>query len=140
MGARGGALPHLRRAIEATLDLESRGTAEVSVLLTDDAEIHALNRDYRQKDRPTDVLAFALEEGEGGELDGPLGDVIISVECAARQARSRRVDLDHELELLAVHGTLHLLGYDHAEPEEARIMRNRTRQIRARLKRERERS
>lgn len=131
-GAQGGAARQVRRAVEATLAYEGASHREVSVLLTDDAEIRALNRDYRGEDRPTDVLAFAMDEA--GAVDLSLGDVVISVQRAQAQANSRRVELDKELELLAVHGTLHLLGYDHAEPREARVMRNRTRAVRRRLR------
>ena len=133
-GARGGSVAQVRRAVEATLAMESADEREVSVLLTDDEEIHQLNRDYRGSDKPTDVLAFALDES--GRIDTSLGDVVISVERAREQAKSRRVDLDSELELLAVHGTLHLLGYDHAEVQEAKQMRNRTRAIRRKLARQ----
>jgi probable rRNA maturation factor len=126
-------MAHVRRAVEVTLEMESAGEREVSVLLTDDREIHGLNRDYRGADKPTDVLAFALDES--GRVETSLGDVVISVERAAAQAKSRRVTLDAELELLAVHGTLHLLGYDHAQADEARLMRRRTRAIRRRLAR-----
>ena len=130
-GATGGSLARVLRAIEATLEAESASDREVSLLLTDDREIHELNRTYRNADKPTDVLAFALDES--GRADVSLGDVVISVERAREQSKSRRTDLDSELELLAVHGTLHLLGYDHAEPEEAKRMRNRTRAIRRKL-------
>jgi probable rRNA maturation factor len=119
------------RAISATLEKEGVDR-DVEVLLTDDAEIHVLNRDYRHKDKPTDVLAFAFDEAEGPL--GPLGQLVISVERAKAQALSRRVTLDSELELLAVHGALHLLGYDHSEPEEAKEMRARTRAIRRGLR------
>lgn len=132
-GARGGDFRSLRRAIQLTLELEGASEREVSLLLTDDAEIHELNRDYRHKDKPTDVLAFALDEA--GESFGSLGDVVVSVERVRAQARSRRVELDQELELLVVHGTLHLLGYDHAMKAEAREMRAKTRQIRRHLRR-----
>lgn len=134
-GARGGDARAVRRAIEVTLELEGALGREVSVLLTDDREIAELNRDFRGLDEPTDVLAFALDEAETPALDRSLGDVIISVERAAAQAVARKVSLDAELELLAVHGTLHLLGYDHGEPGEARAMRNRTRSIRRALAR-----
>jgi probable rRNA maturation factor len=134
-GAKGGDARAVRKAVEATLAAEDAAGREVSVLLTDDAEIHTLNLEYRGKDKPTDVLAFALDEAGGPA--GPLGDVIISVERAEAQARSRRVELDGELELLAVHGTLHLLGYDHGEPAEATLMRARTRAIRRGLARAR---
>jgi probable rRNA maturation factor len=132
-GAKGGDARALVRAIRATLAAEGRTAREVSLLLTDDAEIHVLNRDYRGKDRPTDVLAFAYDEAVGAAGPRPLGDIVISVERARAQARSRRVTLESELELLVVHGALHLLGYDHAKPAEARRMRARTRAIRRSL-------
>lgn len=74
-----------------------------------------------------------MPPGEDGAVDPCLGDVVISVERATAQAASRKAPLDSELELRAVHGTLHLLGYDHAEPEEAKLMRARTRRIRRKL-------
>ena len=131
--ARGGSIVVVRRAVQVTLEIEDASHREVSVLLTDDAELRTLNREYRGLDKTTDVLAFALDEAEDGPVSATLGDVVISVETATRQAKSRRVELGRELELLAVHGTLHLLGYDHEFAAEARRMRNRTRQIRRRL-------
>lgn len=96
---------------------------ELSVVLCDDAFIHPLNRDWRGKDKPTDVLSFAQREGEGANPDdNVLGDVIISVETATRQAEERGHPLGHELRVLLVHGILHLLGYDHEEDEEAEEM------------------
>lgn len=99
---------------------------EVSILLTDDARIAELNKEYRQIDGPTDVLSFSMTEGEdfGGADDEPnlLGDVVISVDTAGRQARERGVELDDEMDVLLAHGLLHLLGYDHSEPEQERIM------------------
>ncbi len=80
---------------------------ELSILLTDDAEIQFLNAHYRKKNKPTDVLAFVQDEEE------LLGDVVISVETAKRQAKLYRVTLRAELTRLIVHGTLHLLGYRH---------------------------
>lgn len=136
-GARGGALGDIRRAVEAVLSSEGARAREVSVLLTDDREIRALNRRWRGIDAPTDVLAFALDEAEGEDARLELGDIVISVERAGRQAKSRRVDLESELELLAVHGSLHLLGYDHLEPEEASRMRAKTRAVRRLLEKKR---
>lgn len=83
-------------------------------MLTDDPHIQALNRKYRDQDRPTDVLSFGLiDEGLApGEVEGAIGDIVISVETAVRQARSRDKDPDDEMDLLVAHGTLHLLGYD----------------------------
>ena len=131
--AKGGDGRRLKRVITETLTFENASERDVSLLLTDDREIHQLNLQWREKNKPTDVLAFAYDESNdfpGLEHLMPLGDVIISVETAIRQAKSRKVPLDKELELLAVHGTLHLLGYDHEYPEEAKLMRKRTRQIR----------
>lgn len=105
--------------------------AELSVLVTHDREIHALNREHRGKDRPTDVLAFPLDDPPASSERGPrlLGDVVISLETAERQARSRRRPLVHEVRFLLAHGILHLIGYDHAEPEEKREMVTMTRRL-----------
>lgn len=101
---------------------------EVSVVLSDDKYIHELNLKYRGKDRPTDVLSFALNEGEEPEIiDGPaevlLGDIIISVETAMRQAVEYGHSLEREMAYLTVHGILHLLGYDHEESQDKEEMR-----------------
>ena len=101
---------------------------EVSLVLADDEYIHALNREYRGVDRPTDVLSFALNEGEEPiVIDGPeevlLGDIIISIETATRQALEYGHSLERELAYLTVHGILHLLGYDHLIEEEKQEMR-----------------
>ena len=102
---------------------------EVDITIVTDDEIHALNRDYRNVDRATDVLSFALDE-DGGEpelVGGPevhlLGDIIISAETAARQAEEFGHGLERETVYLAVHGLLHLLGYDHMQEEDKAIMR-----------------
>jgi probable rRNA maturation factor len=93
--------------------------AELSLVLCDDPFIHALNRDYRGKDSPTDVLAFAQREGEGADPDDAiLGDVVISLPTAARQAQARGHSTARELQVLLVHGFLHLLGYDHGDDVE----------------------
>ncbi len=85
-----------------------RVRGEMSLVLAGDGLLHRLNRDYRGKDRPTDVLSFPGEGGEAG-----LGDVVISVETAERNARSGGRTLARELDVLALHGFLHVLGYDH---------------------------
>lgn len=109
----------------ATRVLRELGHARehVSLVLTGDAEIHALNRDYRKKNKPTDVLAFAMSEGEFAEhRGGLLGDVIVSVETAARQAEAAEKTLLDEVSMLVVHGILHLLGWDHdTKPKERRM-------------------
>ncbi|MEB3328175.1 MAG: rRNA maturation RNase YbeY [Candidatus Sericytochromatia bacterium] len=100
---------------------------EWSLTWVDAASIHALNREYRAVDRPTDVLAFALEEAEGPALPGGgrlLGDVVVAVDVAAAQAEARGHTLADELALLMVHGLLHLLGEDHDTPaRKARMWR-----------------
>ena len=96
--------------------------AEVSLLVCDDATIHELNRDHRHKDRPTDVLAFAMREGPGGELAGDLlGDVVVSVDTARRQAEERGHSTSAEIRFLLAHGLLHLVGFDH--PDEGSLRR-----------------
>jgi len=101
---------------------------ELSILLCDDAFIHPLNRDYRGKDKPTDVLSFAMRE-EGDPNDPVLGDVIISIERAKEQAMDRGHSIGVELALLLVHGILHLLGYDHEDDEEAQVMEAKEKEI-----------
>ena len=102
---------------------------EVDITIVDDEEIHQLNRDYRNVDRPTDVLSFALDEDDEDEpelLEGQLhllGDIIISAETATRQAEEFGHGLEREIVYLAVHGLLHLLGYDHMVEEDKVIMR-----------------
>lgn len=103
-------------------------STEVSLILVDDEYIHRLNHQYRGKDAPTDVLSFALNEGDEPEIiDGPqetlLGDIIISLETASRQAEEYGHSLERELAYLSVHGMLHLLGYDHETEEEKAEMR-----------------
>jgi probable rRNA maturation factor len=109
---------------EAT-DLENQAV-EMSVRVTGDEEIHALNRIYRGVDRPTDVLSFALQEGEEAALppDVPvqLGDVIVSYPYAARQAAELEHSVEMEMAWLVIHGTLQLLGYHHEDEEEAQHM------------------
>jgi probable rRNA maturation factor len=105
--------------------------AELSIALVGDAEMHALNARYRGVDRPTDVLAFALREGRGAKLHPDLlGDVVISLDTAARQAGGRGALPADEVQTLLAHGILHLLGYDHERsPVEARRMFQKQRRL-----------
>lgn len=124
----------IRRAVRATLACEGvQDPVEVSVVLTDDAGIRALNRAYRQEDRATDVLAFP--QPGSPERPQPLGDVVISVERAVEQAREAGWSLEEELELLAVHGTLHLLGYEDEDAAARARMEQRQEEILRRLRR-----
>jgi probable rRNA maturation factor len=115
------------RRMTAMLAAIQRPKAEVSILLTDDEEIRNLNRDYRGIDAPTDVLSFSLAEGEGARFAGEaLGDLVLSVETASRQARKARRPLLDEATMLLAHGLLHLVGWDHETAAEDRRMRKRT--------------
>lgn len=117
----------LRLAAERMLRALALPKAELSILLCTDPEIHELNRHYRHQDKPTDVLAFALREGPAGHLAGDhLGDVVISVDTAARQAKERKHSLKTEAITLLAHGLLHLLGWDHNTDEEESRMNAET--------------
>jgi probable rRNA maturation factor len=98
----------------------------LSVSFVDDGEMQELNRQYREIDAPTDVLSFSHEEGEDiPQVEGMpryLGDVVLSVDTIARQAASVGHSTDKETAILLAHGLLHLLGYDHAEDDEAKVM------------------
>jgi len=124
--------PLLRRLARASLRHLGEPGSELSLALVGDDEMQRLNRGYRGKDRTTDVLAFALREGEAAGLQEPglLGDVVISVPTAQRQAAERGHALERELAELLVHGVLHLLGYDHERsPAEARRMFGKQREV-----------
>ncbi len=105
------------------------GDCELSLTFVDNQKIHEINREYRGIDRPTDVISFALEESSGDEMeiiggDIPriLGDIIISVPKAKEQAENYGHSFMRELGFLAVHGFLHLLGYDHMTEEDEKEM------------------
>ncbi|MBW2268230.1 MAG: rRNA maturation RNase YbeY [Deltaproteobacteria bacterium] len=132
---RGGGLPaidtgRLRTRARGILRALGHARSELSVALVDDAEMRELNGVWRGKPRATDVLAFSMLEGEGAEHRGRLlGDVVISVETARRQARARHRALDEEVTRLLIHGTLHLLGFDHVRAADARAMRTEERRL-----------
>ena len=99
--------------------------AELSILILNNSGIQEVNREYLQRDRPTNVISFAMQEGEGaGLLPLVLGDVVISAERAAADAAEAEIPFEHELWFLLTHGVLHLLGYDHerGSMEEAELM------------------
>ncbi|WP_042340038.1 rRNA maturation RNase YbeY [Desulfosporosinus youngiae] len=133
----------LNQAINEAIRMsEGPEEAEVSLMLVDDQRIHALNLEYRGVDRPTDVLSFALqeemeEEPEIEEEDEMLGDIVISVERARDQAVEYGHSFEREIIYLAVHGTLHLLGFDHEEEIDKQEMRVKEEAVMAKLKLER---
>jgi len=107
-----------------------RPKAELSIALVDDAAIAELNARYRGVEGATDVLSFSLLEGAHAERRGDLlGDVVVSLDTAAVQARRGRRSLDDEVLRLLIHGTLHLLGHDHERDDEARRMRAEERRV-----------
>ena len=118
----------LRKAVIATLTQQAVNEAcEVAVVISDDAALHDLNVRFRGVDAPTDVLSFADDTRgpyAGGSTKFPryLGDIVISVDRAREQAEAAGGTLQQELQLLTVHGVLHLLGHDHAEPAEKAAM------------------
>lgn len=120
------------RLILQHLDMED---GELSVLLTDDTEIHELNRQYRDKDRPTDVLSFPQDDDAVNEKGARLlGDVVVSVDTAHRQAADHHLSLQEELILLLIHGILHLMGYDHeTSRQDARYMKQKTQEVFGRI-------
>jgi len=136
-----------RRVIEAALDYESCPyEAEINLLLTDNENIHRINLEYRQMDRPTDVLSFpmleyecpgdfSVAEAEVSDSFNPdtgeliLGDIIISMEKVVEQAEKYGHSEEREFAFLIAHSMLHLFGYDHMVPEEAAVMEEKQRDI-----------
>jgi probable rRNA maturation factor len=121
------ALKSAMRRLLASID---RGDASISLTLVDDAAIRELNRDHRGKDKPTDVLSFPLEP-EPFAHEKLLGDIVISIETARRQAADYDAPLQREIERLMIHGLLHVLGHDHMEPDERREMEAEERRLAA---------
>ena len=136
----------VRSAVKAALEyMDFPLKSEVSVMFTDDEEIHALNRLHRGVDRPTDVLSFPLfEYDENGDITEDdldfnpngemiLGDIVISLETASRQAREYGHSFEREIGFLTVHSMLHLFGYDHMTPEDEEEMFGYQREILERM-------
>ncbi|AGA58478.1 Probable rRNA maturation factor, Endoribonuclease YbeY [Thermobacillus xylanilyticus] len=130
-----GWIARLEQLLRLAGEAEGIEDGEVALTFVDDARIHELNREYRGIDRPTDVLSFAMQEGdepdiifdewEEGESDpvsGMLGDIVISLERAKAQSEEYGHSLEREIGFLFVHGFLHLLGYDHQTAEEEAVM------------------
>ena len=122
----------LRSVARKILSVSGCPDAQLSILIVDDVMIQEINRDYLNKDRPTNVISFAMQEGEGGGVQPDLlGDVVISAETAARDAAEAQTSFESELYFLLLHGILHLLGYDHerGSQAEAKRMEAREREI-----------
>jgi rRNA maturation RNase YbeY len=120
----------LKLRAQRALRAVGHARSELSLSLVDDEEMSGINGQYRGQERPTDVLSFSLFDGEASEHRGRLlGDVVIGIETAARQAAERHRSVDEEVARLLVHGVLHLLGHDHEVPDEAAAMRAEERRI-----------
>lgn len=121
--------------IKAVLDNEGLSMDyEVSITFVDKDEIHKLNREYRKVDRPTDVLSFPINEEfliEG--VDSMLGDIVICMDIAKDQAKEYGHSLDREIMYLICHSMLHLLGYDHIEEDDKKIMRGKEKEVMKKL-------
>jgi probable rRNA maturation factor len=128
----------IMRAADVVGEIYGVENSELSITLTDDEHIHALNKKFRGVDRATDVLSFAFRESDEPEVIGAefevLGDVIISLERAKAQAEEFRHSFLREIIFLEVHGLLHLLGYDHIADDERQEMETEQRFIMERLK------
>jgi probable rRNA maturation factor len=123
-GSLGREYPRLRRIIRSALESESldAGEIELSVVFTSDLELQQLNKTYRQIDSPTDVLAFPADTSDPETGKRYIGDIVISMEQVGKQHSDFGDPENDILSLLVIHGTLHLLGYDHATKEEKQDM------------------
>ncbi len=132
----------LQRAARLTLEISTPLTpgfesapldADMTIVLTDDAQLRELNREFLGVDAPTDVLSFPASESDPETGTPYLGDILISIPRAAEQAQGAGHPVEAEVQLLVVHGTLHLLGYDHAEAEEKARMWKAQAEVMSRL-------
>ena len=118
-------LSTLKKVLNLTLKKEKVKKATFNIIFITDTEIQKINKQYRNQDKPTDVISFALEENKKEQAflkERVLGDIYISIDRAKKQADDYNHSLKRELCFLAVHGLLHLLGYDHQTKEEEKIM------------------
>jgi probable rRNA maturation factor len=127
-----GIRPALRRAIAEAANLASKPGGELAVVLSDDAVVRGLNRNWRGKDQPTNVLSFPAGPHGGGQARHR-GDIVIAYETTAREAQAQHKPFLHHVTHLAVHGFLHLAGYDHEADDEAEAMEALETAILARL-------
>ncbi|MHB1398953.1 MAG: rRNA maturation RNase YbeY [Trichloromonadaceae bacterium] len=129
----------MRKVAQRILSALGCPEAELSIVIVDDAQIREINRDYLQRDKATNVISFAMQEGEGAGIQPSLlGDVVISAQTAARDAEEAGLPFVSELYFLLLHGILHLLGYDHERgtEEQAAVMEAKELQIFALLQQE----
>jgi probable rRNA maturation factor len=129
----GGAERTVRQAIEAAVSDAGPSSAEVGVVLTDDTRIRDLNRIWLGNDKATNVLSFPAPDASPPSDTKFLGDVVFALQTIRREAEDEQKSFERHLAHLAVHGALHLLGFDHAGDQDAEVMEERERRILARL-------
>ncbi|MHB9098802.1 MAG: rRNA maturation RNase YbeY [Syntrophales bacterium] len=125
-------LIRVRKSMKILLKELDCSDKEIGLLLVDDNQIQKLNNDYLDRNFPTNVISFSMTEGEFGNINPQiLGDIVISVETASRDAANSQIDLPDELDFLIIHGLLHLLGYNHesTSAETSRAMNTREQQL-----------
>jgi probable rRNA maturation factor len=115
--------PHsMDRIAEATLQREEISSSEMTIVFTGNDQIREMNRKFAGEDKVTDVLSFPDGSTDPDSELRYLGDILIAIPVAREQAKARAIELQNEISLLIVHGTLHLLGYDHANPDDKSVM------------------
>jgi len=124
-------LKKIKRKVQVILDALDCPDGEISILIVDDRQIAELNQQYLNRSGPTNVIAFAMREGEFSDVSPQLlGDVVISADTAAQEAQIAAIGMERRFDELLVHGILHLMGYDHeTSAEEARVMDDKSRQL-----------
>ena len=124
-------LKKIKQTVQVILDALDCPNGEISILIVDDPQIEELNQQYLNRKGPTNVIAFAMREGEFSDLSPHLlGDVVISTDTAAREAQIASTSMERRFNELLVHGILHLMGYDHETSEDdARVMEDKSREL-----------
>ncbi len=121
----------IKQQVRVILDALACPDGEISILIVDDPQIEELNQQYLNREGPTNVIAFAMREGEFSDLSPHLlGDVVISADTAAQEAQIAAMSMQQRFSELLVHGILHLMGYDHETSEkDARVMEDRSKEL-----------
>jgi probable rRNA maturation factor len=129
------ALKKIKQTVQVILDALDCPDSEISILIVDDPQIEDLNQQYLNRQGPTNVIAFAMREGEFSDVSPHLlGDVVISIDTAAREAQMAATSMEQRFNELLVHGILHLMGYDHeTSADDARVMEDKNKEILALL-------
>jgi probable rRNA maturation factor len=123
--------PKIRKTAQVLLNALGSPDGELSIVIMDDPQIQALNQQYLNRPWPTNVIAFPMQEGDFSDINPDLlGDVVISIDTAAREARDLGIDFEERFNFLLIHGILHLFGYDHETcDEDERIMEEKSEEL-----------